>query len=357
MSASNQSKAPKKPVSNAKKIFRIVLLVCTAISLYFVPWSVVWAYLQPLPDTIQEQVDDATNKGFDGIIVYVDQKGKAPKTYTAGYHNTEKKIPARPDALFKIASNDKLYTALAIAKLVRSGKLSLDKTLADYFPELADRIEYSDKITIRMMVQHRSGIPNYTNTYMYWVNPKDNDEERLDLVLDTPASFEPDTDYEYSNTNYLLLSYLIEKASGSTRFEYLKKEVLTPLGLNNTYGSIHDVDMDDVMSGYYVGYDADLKTDDNDCMLATAEDLGKFLRALNEGTVFTDQKERDIYSSIYRYDHTGLIPGYQSISRYHKELDAVVIQFTNTVNFEGYNWNISEVLYNRVIKLLKKEKS
>ena len=70
--------------------------------------------------------------------------------------------------------------------------------------------------------------------------------------------------------------------------------------------------------------------------------------------VFKNKEEQKIYSSIYKYEHTRLVPGYQSIAKYHKDIDAVVIQFTNTVNFEGYNWNLSEVMYGRVIKILKR---
>jgi CubicO group peptidase (beta-lactamase class C family) len=258
--------------------------------------------------------------------------------------------------LFKIASVSKLYTAVAITKLVYEGRLSLDKTLAYYFPELVGRIENAEKVTLRMMVQHRSGIPNYTDTKNYWVSPKQNDKERLDLVLDLPASFEPDTDFEYSNTNYLLLSGLIEKVTGQSRFQYIKEQILGPLNLENTYSSIQDVDLEEVMSGYYVGYENDLKTDDNGVMLATAEDLGKFIRALNEGAVFNDKKEQEIYSSLYKYEHTGLIPGYQTIAKYHKDIDAVVIQFTNTVDFEGYNWSLSEIMYSRIVKILERKK-
>jgi len=98
-----------------------------------------------------------------------------------------------------------------------------------------------------------------------------------------------------------------------------------------------------------------LKTDDNGSMLATAEDLGKFIRALNDGSVFKDKKEQEIYSSLYEYGHTGLIPGYQTIAKYQTDIDAVVIQFTNTVNFEGYNWSLSELMYNRIIKILRNE--
>ncbi len=340
-----------------KQIIRIVLLLGTIISLFYVPWPLVKAWIKPLPDTVQEQVNEAIHIGFDGIIVYVDEGGTEPAFYAAGYKNKENKIPADPHALFKIASVGKLYNALAVAKLASSGKLSLDKTLADYLPELKGRIENADKISLRMMVQHRSGIPNYTDTKNYWVAPKENDDEKLALVLDLPANFEPNEDYEYCNTNYLLLGRIMDKVLGYNQFQYIQEEILKPLNLNHTYGSIHDVNMDEVMSGYYVGYDSDLKTDDIGSMLATADDLGKFIRALNDGSVFNDKKEQEIYSSIYRYEHTGLIPGYQTIAKYHNDLDAVVIQFTNTVDFEGYNWNLSEIVYNRILKILRRKKA
>ncbi|WP_047416082.1 serine hydrolase [Cellulophaga sp. Hel_I_12] len=341
--------------ARSKRILQIILFVGTISSLYFVPWPILKAWLTPLPKTVQEQVDKATTYGFDGIIVYVDQKGNTPEFFTSGYKNRENKVPADPKSLFKIASVSKLYTALAITKLAHNEQLSLDKTLADYFPELVGRIENTDKITVRMMVQHRSGIPNYTDTKNYWVHPKQNDQERLELVLDVPANFEPNEDFEYSNTNYLLLSELIERVSGVTRFEYIKEYILEPLHLNNTYGSILDVNADDVMSGYYVGYENDLKMDDNGLMLATAEDLGKFIRALNNGSAFTNKQEQEIYSSLYEFEHTGLIPGYQTIAKYHKDIDAVVIQFTNTVDFDGYNWSLSEIMYNRIVKIVRKK--
>lgn len=340
---------------STKNIIRILLVVGTITSLYFVPWPIVKAWAKPLPDTVQEQVNEAIDMGFDGIIVYIDLRRKQPSYFAAGYKNRENKIPADPHALFKIASLGKLYNALTIAKLARNHKLSLDKTLADYLPDLVDRIECADEITLRMMVQHRSGIPNYTDTFNYWVAPKETNDEKLTLVLDLPASFKPDKDYEYSNTNYLLLSRIMDTVLGYNSFQYIMEDILMPLNLANTFGSINDVNVDDVMSGYYVGYDSDLKTDNIGLILATAEDLGIFIRALNDGSVFKDKEEQEIYSSIYKYGHTGLIPGYQTIAKYHKDIDAVVIQFTNTVNFDGYNWNLSEVEYNRILKILRKK--
>src|SRR5690606_13885584 len=177
--------------NKSKRIIRILLFLGTIISLYFVPWPIVTAWIKPLPNTVQEQVDKASVYGFDGIVVCVSKNGNHSEFYTSGYKNRENKIPADPNALFKIASVSKLYNAVAIAKLTSYGKLSLDKILLDYLPELKGRIEYSDKITLRMLVKHRSGIPIFTDTYMYWAAPKETEDEQLALVLDKPANFKP----------------------------------------------------------------------------------------------------------------------------------------------------------------------
>lgn len=341
--------------SKLKLVIRILLFLGTVISLYFVPWPIVFAWIKPLPNNIQEQVNKAADYGFDGIVVCMNKTGNKCEFYTSGYKNRENNIPADPNSFFKIASVGKLYDAVAVAKLVREDKLSLDKTLSDYLPELKGRIEYADKITLRMLVMHRSGIPNFTDTYMYWAAPKETENEQLALILDKPANFKPGEDYEYSNTNYLLLGRIMTRVLGYDKFQYIQNEILNPLNLKHTFGSIHEVNIDDVMSGYYVGYDVDLKTDNIGSILATAEDLSIFIRALNDGSVFRDKKEQEIYTSIYKYEHTGLIPGYQTIAKYHKDIDAVVIQFTNTVNFEGYNWNMSEIMYNKIVKIVRKK--
>ena len=304
----------------SKLMIRVLLLLGTIFSFHFVPWPGVKAWIIPLPNTVQEQVDKVTDYGFDGIIVYVDKKGDKPAFYTSGYKNRENKIPADPHSLFKIASVSKLYTAVAITKLASDGHLCLDSSLAAYFPELVGRIEYAEKITVRLMVQLRSGIPNYTDTKNYWLHPKQNDKERLDLVLDLPANFKPNSGYGYSNTNYILLSKLIENVTEESNFQYIKESILDPLYLRNTYGCVQDVNLNDVMSGYYVGYENDLKTAASGGIFATAEDLGKFIRALNEGLVFKDINEQEVYTSIYKYEHTGLIPGYQTIAKFHKDI-------------------------------------
>ncbi len=335
-----------------KQIFRIILLVGTFVSLFFVPWLLVKAWILPLPDTLQEQVDEAIGHGFDGIIVYIDETGKPPVFCAGGWKDRENKIPADPKSLFKIASISKLYDAVAVTKLVGDGRLSLDKTIADYLPELVGKIENSDKITLKLMIQHRSGIPNFTDAPNFWANPTETYKESLALIEGKSANFKPGEDYEYCNTNYLLINKIMDDELGYGNFQFIQKEILTPLDLNNTFASLSEVNIADVMSGYHVGHPFDLKTNDHG-MHATAEDVGVFLRALNDGSLF-EPGEKEIYASIYEYEHSGWVPGYQSFAKYHKDIDAVVVEFYSTTDRKLYNWNLSQILNNRIVKILKK---
>lgn len=344
--------------NKTKRILRIVFIIASISSLFFVPWILVKAWILPLPNTVQEQVNKAIGNGFDGMIVYVDEAGKPPAFYTGGWKNRENKVPTDPQALFKIASISKLYVAVAATKLVNNQSLSLDNTLAELIPELVGRIENADKITLRLMLQHRSGIPNFTDQPDFpWDNPPKTNRETLELVLDMAADFEPDKKYSYSNTNYLLIGEILDITLVYSHHQYINREILKPLDLNNTYNLLSEVDLDDIMSGYYVGYENDIKYNDfinpSGSMVATAQDVGIFLRALNDGSLLND-KEQAIYSSVYKYEHTGLLPGYSSIARYHKDIDAVVVQFVNTSG--GYTWNLSEIVYKRIIKILRKQK-
>lgn len=340
--------------NRSKQLLRIVLFSGTIISLFFVPWLLVKAWLLPLPNSIQAQLDEAVGHGFEGVIVYVDQKDRSPMYFASGWHNRETLQPATPNALFKIASISKLYDAVAVTKLVSDGRLSLDKTLEDYLPEIANQIENAPAITLRLLIQHRSGIPNFTDAPNFWAAPTKSYEESLSLILGKPANFEPGEAYEYCNTNYLLINKIMDKVLGYDNFRFVQEQVLEPLQLHNTFGSLDAVNLNTVMSGYHTGYPHDLKADEHG-MVATAGDVGVFLRALNEGSLFTPI-EKEIYASIYEYEHGGWVPGYQSFAKYYQDLDAVVVAFYNTTDPKLYNWNLAEIVNSRIVKLLKKQK-
>lgn len=346
---------------------RIVLpIVGVATAAVLVPWDIV-PWIAPLPDTVQEQVDDAVDHGLDGIIVYVHRAGKPPALYSAGWKDKAARVPADPHALFKIGSISKLYIAAATAKLARAQRLSLDDTLADSLPELAGRIEYADRITLRMLVRHRSGIPDFDAQVGFdWFTSHTEPDPVLRLVLDRPADFQPDARYAYSNTNYLLLGRILDNVLGYAHERYIDRELLAPLGLTSTYGSLGRADAADVASGYWYRDGADLKGLDfavpGGSMVATAQDVGAFVRALNDGSLLSDD-EQAIYASIYEYGHTGWLPGYYSIARYHEDVDAVVVQFVNTTG--GKTWGLSDVtgghalgvsniVYGRILRILRR---
>ena len=331
----------------------IVGIVCAVV---FPPWDGILAWMAPLPDTVQQQVEDAVGHGLDGIIVHVDRAGQAPAFHCAGWKDRANRVPADPQALFKIASLSKLYMAAAAAKLVSYGSLALDDTLAELLPELVGRIEYADRITLRMLLQHRSGIPNYTDHDGFdWSRPPRDVGEALALVLDKPADFQPDADRRYSNTNFLLIGSILDQVLGYGHQRYIREEILDPLGLSHTYGSLSQVDPADAASGYHHPYEVDFKDVEyvmpSGAMVATAQDVGVFLRALNDGSLLNDD-EQAVYASVYEYGHKGWLLGYQSIARYHEDIDAVVVQFVNTTG--GDSELVALVVYDRIVRILRR---
>lgn len=330
------------------KYARVLALIVTISSIYFfAPWEYALYYLKPLPDSVQQELDGFTKQGADSVIVYVDKAGSDPEYYSSGLDNRITQVPVRPDALFKIASIAKLYDAAAITKLVGENRLSLNGTLSDYLPFTEGRIENANQITIRMMVQHRSGIPNFTDHERYHWGELDFDI--MELVLDQPADFAPDQDYAYSNTNYLLLQQIIAEITGAPHGEYIRQALLDPLGLKRTYFSVNEINKDELISGYHLGYDDDLRHLDQG-YVSTAKEVAIFLRALNDGSLFTE-KEQQVYSSLYEYNHTGWVLGYQSIAKYHPEDDMIVIQFISTTGNDLVL--LTHILYNRIVEILR----
>ena len=108
------------------------------------------------------------------------------------------------------------------------------------------------------------------------------------------------------------------------------------------------------ISSILVRWEMDVKQNDyiipGGSMIATIKDVGIFLRALIDGSLL-DIEEQAIYSSIYKYEHTGLLPGYHSIARYQKDIDAVIILFINT---SGNSWSKTESIYKKIVKAINK---
>jgi CubicO group peptidase (beta-lactamase class C family) len=173
--------------------------------------------------------------GLAGLSVCVQRNGRTD-AYYYGYGNFETRDRVTKDTVFRIASVSKLFTTLAILRLKDQGKLSLDDPLSRYVSEFP----HGDKITIRDMLQHTSGIPNFAAFDQFVANPAKpwKPNELVDLLRaclnGSPLDFEPGTKAEYSNSNFMLLGVIVESASGMPFKDFVNKWVATPLGMTNT---------------------------------------------------------------------------------------------------------------------------
>ena len=341
---------------NALRILALVIVISSI--MVFAPVNALFIYLASQSKDIQTELNRAVNNGIAGMIVYVDEGNGIPaESYAAGLHNQQSGQVAHTDALFKIASISKLYVAAAVSRLAADGQLDLDTPLLEFLPQQASQITNADKITLRMLVQHRSGIANYTDDPAFnWFAPFDEASvtaQSLALIYDKPALFEPGTDYAYSNTNYLLLGRIMDKTLGYSYRDYIQQEFLQPLGLHQTFGVLSEPLLPSLMSGYVSGYDDDLKhlafMSPAGAMVATAADVAVFLRALNDGSLLT-QEEQALYNSLYVNSHDGWLPGYLSFARYDESSDTVVVMFASTSGDDP--WLICDIIYRRILKVV-----
>jgi len=230
-------------------------------------------------------------QSFSGTIL-VAQNGKILLCKGYGMANYEHNVPNAPDTKFYLASVGKQFTAMGILKLVQLGKLGLEDTVSKFFPDYPR----GKGITVYQLLTHTAGIPDYLNNsvktddpvfQLLLMQPGDTNKT-MALFKDRPLEFEPESQYRYSNSGYVLLAAIIEKVSGKSYEQWLKETIFTPLGMNDT-GLMHTVSLlshralryemteDGIKNAHYT----DLTSGVGDGSLhSTVEDLYKWDRAL-----------------------------------------------------------------------------
>lgn len=150
-----------------------------------------------------------------------------------GYANKATNHVANEQTVYRIGSISKIFTAVMVLKAVESKKLSLDQPIAKYFPN----IKNASGITIKHLLQHRSGIHNFTDNddYTTWNTVAKTEKEMLGIIIGGGIDFEPGARFSYSNSNYLLLTYILEHVYGRSYADLLKRDITVPLKLKNTY--------------------------------------------------------------------------------------------------------------------------
>ncbi|QZY19666.1 serine hydrolase domain-containing protein [Streptomyces decoyicus] len=188
------------------------------------------------PDTVQQGLSALVRSdGLPAALASVKDRAGRTRTYTAGVGDlaTGSKVPR--DGQVRIGSNTKVFTAVVVLQLVGEGKIGLDATVDTYLPGLV-RGEGIDgrRITVRQLLQHTSGLPNYTaylGDDVRYFEPRD----LLDIALQHKARFAPGTKWEYSNTNYVLSGLIIQKVTGRPLAEEMHRRVIQRIGLRHTY--------------------------------------------------------------------------------------------------------------------------
>lgn len=156
-------------------------------------------------------------------------------TKAIGYADIDTKLMNNKDTKFRIGSITKTFTGALVLKAIEENKLQLEDKLSAYFPE----VKNAQKITIRQLLNQRSGIFNFTEIEgeNEWEKSFHTQKEFMDFFINKESNFEPGTEYEYSNTNYALLGFILEKVYQKTYAEILDEKISKPLHLKNTYYS------------------------------------------------------------------------------------------------------------------------
>ena len=184
------------------------------------------------------QILEAKEK-FMGSIV-VSQNGTLVYSKSVGKADVETNTKASHLTKYRIGSISKMFTSVLIFKAIEEKKLSLNQTLANYYPT----IENASKITIGNLLNHRSGIHNFTNDaeYLQYHTKSKSEYQMIAIMAKAKSDFEPNSKANYSNSNYVLLSYILQKIYNKPYASILKDKITKPLGLKNTYvGSKIDV--------------------------------------------------------------------------------------------------------------------
>lgn len=195
---------------------------------------------------VRRAMDEVVAAGGAGVVVRVgDRRGEW--VGSAGARELGSRVKPLPGGRFRAGSITKTFVATVVLQLVGEGKVRLDDPVADHLPRFAvDR-----RITVRMLLQHTSGLFNYTGDVKADGTPDPGlplwgreyvenlfrayqADDLVRTALAKPARFEPGARYSYSNTNYALLGLLIEKATGTGYATQVERRILKPLGLHGT---------------------------------------------------------------------------------------------------------------------------
>lgn len=307
-----------------------------------------------------------------GFQVYIRTPDGKTWSGTSGTTDLARKIPMQRNDVIRIGSTTKTFTAVLVLKLVEEGQLNLDDPLAKWFPDIPE----AETITVKHLLNHSSGLAEIIPKGMmksiisstYWKR-----DELLQLIAQDKPAFEPGSAFAYSNSNYILLGYIVEDVTGKTIVQRLHEQIIDPLNLEHTFF----IPYEPAPANLVTGYDRDLAhfpglldiQPDNvswatlaftsGALASTAEDVGIFFDALFTNELL-DQVSLDEMTTFIPaenpgfevqtgsglglmrleidghelYGHVGQFMGSESIAMYEPTQNYLIVIASNLSNLE-----------------------
>ena len=319
-------------------------------------------------ESLKSRAQGLLGDGYPAALAAVtDSKGESAGV-AVGKGNVETGQAPPMDGEVRIGSNTKTFVAVVVMQLVQEGKVGLDEPIETYLPGLikGEGVDGS-KITVRQLLQHTSGLPEYTDTTPgrsdifqikdHYIPPRD----LLDTALGKPAAFEPGTQWAYTNTNYVVLGMLVERVSQRPVGEQIDERIVKKLGLSHTYfpaqgeekirgthpqgyhlsagGKLEDITEMDSAWAWAAG-----------AMVSTPSELNTFFQAVFDGRLLSQSSIEEMKKGVdmgsggrvyglglvgtplscggTSWGHGGTIPGYQTNDAVGPDGTAVTIAVT-----------------------------
>lgn len=313
-----------------------------------------------LSSTLDKLLGNEFKPNEPGIVVLIARNNQVVYEKAFGSANVELNVPLQPDMVFRIGSITKQFTAIAILQLLEQGKISLKDSIQQYIKDFPSK---GYTITIENLLTHTSGIMDYTNadtSHNPYIEREDFTPERIiGYFKNTPLEFEPGTKYNYSNSGYLLLAYIVQKVTGEDYHKYLEENILKPAGLANTFYATENTIVPKRVKGYtrdrgfYENCEYQTISIGFGCgdLMSTADDLYKWNNALLANKLvkketldkaFTPYILKNEIPTSYGYGwfinsvngnkcihHEGQVSGFISVEQYFPEKNIYVAILTN----------------------------
>jgi CubicO group peptidase (beta-lactamase class C family) len=321
---------------------------------------------------------------FDGAVL-VAENGKVVYKGAFGLANREWNIPNTTSTKFMLGSISKPLTATLVLIQVQKGLLSLDSTVDSYLPEFKNNP--AAKVTIRQLLTHTSGMPNYdviSDFFPRISRQKYTRGEYVKIYIDLPLAFKPGTQYAYSSWGYFTLGYIMERVTGKSYSDLMTKDIFEKAGMHNSGSYYHTQIVPNRATGYDYSFggftSADFRDQTNTMgtgdIYSTVEDMFKFHLALSNYTLLNKELTDQMFTpgivparygfgwfnqpfkytatdSVASNFHLGMTEGFISFMRRIPSTNSMVVILCNSspTDFFGITSNLLKVLYNVPVRV------